>query len=736
MAISQAVKDLQNEAITRLVGLLPYKKEITFKAPTGSGKTYMMSDLMNRVLSQDKDVIFIVSTLSKGNLAEQNFKAFVRFTREFKNLKPFLISSESSGENALDIPLDFNVYVLARDLYKEKSKLKQGAFANFLYAQKGLSADLSHLGQKEIKKAKKIYLIKDECHIATSNLDELILDSKGKGYFEKVINLSATPNLSRGQHPDVQISEAEAVSAKLIKEAEFIEEDSIKLPEVLEKFKEVREAYKEAQIGINPCLIVQISNKDKANKADAEIKELRATLNREGFKDLKWLLIVEKDKDCDTNDFFRAKNLPVKRWKDYAKENTSSIDIIIFKMVISEGWDIPRACMLYQIRDSKSKQLDEQVIGRVRRNPCLLEFESLSPSVQELVSKAYIYGIKPKDEISISVKLKGEISSGLFENEVQKEFKIHTTRLKRVGEKLEFKPDEIIKAQSESVVSESIFTLYERLAKNTLLAKECEKYMGVNGGNLNEAVQRWFSFVYSFESLKKAYDELVGADNYEQTMEIENAQDSGLLSLQSVFSVSKDKIENSDEVEWIWQRLDKKDEFHFDSEAEKKWFITLYKLRKETNHKGESLVKILKLNNQNCYLLGKNFPYGSSVRFEYYLEGYHFSYPDFILKDWADRIHIFEVKSVNVSKNFSGDKIEYNDKIKALRKCYQATSKKLTEECERIKSTTKESVIKGYCFYLPILSGDKWQIECFENGDSKMIYDEKELQKKLKNFNL
>ena len=36
-------------------------------------------------------------------------------------------------------------------------------------------------------------------------------------------------------------------------------------------------------------------------------------------------------------------------------------------MVITEG-DIPRACMLYQVRDSKSKQMDEQVVGRVRRN--------------------------------------------------------------------------------------------------------------------------------------------------------------------------------------------------------------------------------------------------------------------------------------------------------------------------------------------------------------------------------
>lgn len=725
MAIPQIIKDLQNEAVTRLVGLLPYKKEITFKAPTGSGKTYMMSDLMNRVLSQDKDVIFIVSTLSKGNLAEQNFKAFMRFAKEFKHLKPFLISSESSGENALDIPLDFNVYVLSRDLYKEKSKLKQGAFANFLYAQKGLSADLSHF-TKEAKKAKKIYLIKDECHIATSNLDELILDSKGKGYFEKVINLSATPKLSRGQNPDVQISEAEAVSAKLIKKAEFIEEDSIKLPEVLEKFKEIREAYKEAQIGINPCLIVQISNKDKV---EAEIKELKATLNREGFKDLKWLLIVEKDKDCDTNDFFRAKNLPVKRWKTYAKENTSSIDIIIFKMVISEGWDIPRACMLYQIRDSKSKQLDEQVIGRVRRNPCLLDFESLSVSTQELVCKAYIYGIKPKDESSVSVRLKGEISSGLFENEVQKEFKIYTTKLKRVGEKLEFRADEIIKTQSKNVWdSESIFTLYEKLAKNELLAKECEKYVeeSFSEENLNESVQRWFSFAYAFESLKKAYNELVGADNYEQTMEIENAQDSGLLSLQSVFNVSDFK--SGDLKKWIWQKENNK-EFCFDSLAERKWLEILMDFSDiEVNNK--RLVKDIRINDEKIYLLGKNFPYGSSVRFEYYLEGYHFSYPDFILKDWADRIHIFEVKSVNVSKNFSGDKTEYNNKIFALKQCYKTASRLLAKECE--KANSKESAIRGYCLYLPILKENKWQIECFENGERNILHSIEDLQEKIK----
>lgn len=76
----------------------------------------------------------------------------------------------------------------------------------------------------------------------------------------------------------------------------------------------------------------------------------------------------------------------------------SGIDIIIFKLVISEGWDIPRACMLYQARNSRSKQLDEQVIGRVRRNPRLLDYETLSDEAKSLATTAWVWGIAPEDK--------------------------------------------------------------------------------------------------------------------------------------------------------------------------------------------------------------------------------------------------------------------------------------------------------------------------------------------------
>ena len=71
--------DLQNEAVARLVELTDTQDEITFKAPTVSGKTHMMDDMMNHILAKDHDVVFLVSSLSKGDLARQNYEKFKEY---------------------------------------------------------------------------------------------------------------------------------------------------------------------------------------------------------------------------------------------------------------------------------------------------------------------------------------------------------------------------------------------------------------------------------------------------------------------------------------------------------------------------------------------------------------------------------------------------------------------------------------------------------------------------------
>jgi type III restriction enzyme len=668
--MKQEAIDLQQNAVSSLVLLTSTQDEITFKAPTGSGKTYMMADMMNRILSQDKNVVFLVSTLSKGDLATQNYEKFQEYSAKgnFPELKPYLISSQIAGEERLFVPTDYNVYLLPRDLYKKGGRLMQGAMEGFLH---NITSGKMLGGQE-----KKVYLIKDECHIATNNLDSL----SGK-FFTKTYNLSATPKLSRGQHPDIEIKNETAVNAKLIKDIELIDDQDIQVTSAIEKFEEVKKDYRNL-LGVNPCLIIQISNKDKA---DAEIAEIKREFAKAEHTDLKWMLIVNNEKECDTNDTFKAKKLSVSKWKDYAKENSSTIDIIIFKMVITEGWDIPRACMLYQMRDSHSKQLDEQVMGRVRRNPRLLDFETLSEDAQKLAMTAWIWGIVPEDlRKSFGVKLWQDSET------ITDEIKIKTTRLKPLTKKASFNLATFLKEQPVIPAPSSIFSLWRDFVKSENSVREM-------GENYALTYAKWREFAENIESVASESSQYV--NDYEKSMEVvtdEKGQD-----VEVSFAPISHYTDNGNYVDiddWVWKRNDGKEKFAFDSEAERAWTSILKDLTKDDTADGNGRVgKRVTVGRQNpkagaldlfggkepelletkqVYLWGKNFVANSPIKFEYYLGALHSSYPDFVMKDSFNRVHIFEVKSVNISSEMVGgfDNNIYKTKLEELKKAYKQAS--------------------------------------------------------------
>ena len=679
------VIDLQNTAVTDLVEKIGYMDTVTFKAPTGSGKTYMMADLMNRVLSEDDNVIFLVSSLSKGDLAKQNYEKFVEYSdnHSFDNLKPYLITSETTGENRLHIPTDYNVYVLPRDLYKDKSKLKQGALPDFLRAVTIM---------KPLGLGKKIYVIKDECHIATSNLDSLVDD-----YFDRILNFSATPNAKKKQNPNVEIKEIDAVNVKLIKAVEYQNEDEnldleTELNIALDKFEEIKTKYIE-NLNMNPCMIIQISNKDKAEEETKIIKDLLSKR-----PDLKWMLIVDEDKDCDTNDVFKVKKVPVKKWKEYAKTNTATIDIIIFKMVITEGWDIPRACMLYQVRNSKSKQLDEQIIGRVRRNPCLLNYEKLSAEAKELVSTAYVWGLREKEEKSIKqVKLVGSTEN----NEVEKELKVKITKLKGITEVKSFDIADFLNNQKKRVNVDSIFTMHKKYVK----ASNEVRHLGYS---YVDSVSKWFKFVENIDAVNTEVKNIVC--DYSSNMELLTDDNGNPIEVSlPLLTYYTDNGNYRNISNWLWQRTDNDNEFSFDSEAEREWCAILLDLINEDAPIGNGrIIKAITVQEEDevvkKYLIGKNYLSNSMVKYEYYLNGIHSSYPDFIMKDFRNRIHLFETKCMNTVANSNIDDDEYEDKIKALQDAYKFASS-----------------LTGYYFYIPIKKNNDWVIYQYSNGNEEIL---------------
>lgn len=662
--------------------------QLTFRAPTGSGKTRMMAEFMNRIISLNPDVVFLVSTLSKGNLANQNYEEFQKciFSGVTPRLNPHLISSEAGEEERLFIPDGFNVYVLARDLYKAKARLKeQGVLHNFL---ERTTSNLFGSGSN-----KRIWLIRDECHQETKNLNDISPD-----FFEKIINLSATPNLKRGQSPDVFISDDAAVNAKLIKRVE-LGNDTETVEDAINKFEDIKVQYRNL-LGVNPCLIIQISTKDKAEQEWLHIKSI---LNDTKHQNLKWMLIVDKKEKCSTND--KVGKLRVDKWKEYAKMKESTIDIIIFKMVISEGWDIPRACMLYQVRDSHSDQLKEQVMGRVRRNPRLVDFEKLSPDAQELATTAWIWGTLPdKMQKSYPVKLYGNAT------DIPSAIRIKTTRLQSLTTRKGFNLNTFIASLPTPASSDNIFTLYAKLQKcGQDLQSMCDSYAGND-------VSKWFLFNQHLDSIKKEYDTFIC--DYKVSMEVTKDDDGHEIEVS--FPLSSLYVDNQhyqNIADWVWKRKDGNDKFSFDSETEREWAYQLQSVQNDIDTtptgphnpsagqlKTDGTIEPERISNESKFLWGKNFLMNSEIKFEYYLNGLHFSYPDFVLKDTFGRIHLFEVKSLNDTNQSHFDTQEYKTKMNALKACYLRCSE-LTE----------------HYFYLPLLMGDVWQIKRFHKGAEDTI---------------
>lgn len=693
----EEVKYIQDKAINEMLTCVFEEQidNITFKAPTGSGKTFMMARFMDKFLAQDHNVIFVVSSLSKCKLAQQNYTKFIEYREHgfVKNLNTYLINSETSGENSLFIPTDYNVYVLPRDLYKKNSKLKdQGAFKIFL---------------TELKRKKyQIILIKDECHIATSNLDDLLNDDeKGvRKYFSKVINISATPK----EKPDIELFEHDAINAKLIKSVEYrssnketytnFEVDSPQyglLEGALKEFLKLKKKYLE--LNINPCFIIQISNKDEGEEQFQVIKQL---LNSPVFSNLKWMSVAHEAKFNETNDDLMKGNK--ENWDKYVVQNESLIDIIIFKLKISEGWDIPRACMLFQIRDSKSKQLDEQVLGRIRRNPKLLQFEKLSQEHQDLVTKAYVWGIRPDDRknklVDVQLRDLSQYDNPLDTTLVQDEIKLKITKLKdelkEIDQKFDIESLLSNSDESSNLANKSIFDLYGDLIKsNNKIQNECWHYVENHSVEKASKYFDWFSFTSNIDLIQNKIRTTL--QSYESSIEI--VKDSNNNDVEVSFPENSVYLKNDFKLginNWIWINDDKYSEFSFDSEAEKEW---IYKLKEECKNKIKKINDIL--------LVGKNFLPNSEIRYQYYDNGMHYSYPDFVLKSKNDEIFIFEVKSLNKSSKLQIDDDQYRDKIQKLTEFYKHVSK----------------ILPTYHFCFPIKRGNDWTIHHSKNGDFEIL---------------
>jgi type III restriction enzyme len=363
-----AVSDLTSRFLS-LWKIKSRQLPLVFKAPTGSGKTYITA-LFVRGLnslpqwSEDKAFIWITFSDDLAMQSRDKFKEYFENTLEnnlltvqdinrgklFKNDVLFLnwqkIVSDKAESRTLRRP------------EKEEQRKESGKY--FEDVIDSTKAD-----------GREIILVIDEAHThVTTKLAQNIVD-----YIDPkiVLHVSATPDAkiianAAEYNSFVKLDRSQVVSEGLIKESIILQsEDDFKnignkdLDEVLlqlgmQKRICLADEFKRIGKDVNPLMLIQLPNDDKdLIDAGERTKEevVLAYLSKNGVPDSR-----------------------IARWFDGKKvnldgitANDSDIDFLLFKQAAGTGWDCPRASVLVMFREVKSNTFYTQTVGRILRMP-------------------------------------------------------------------------------------------------------------------------------------------------------------------------------------------------------------------------------------------------------------------------------------------------------------------------------------------------------------------------------
>ncbi|HHX68191.1 MAG TPA: DEAD/DEAH box helicase family protein [Gallicola sp.] len=406
--MSKILKDYQIRAIEEIQELFDIyikrdRKEIVFKAPTGSGKTFIVTKLLEKISleNEEEKIAFIWASIGKGDLHKQSYDSVKRELEGYPECKLLDESFVSSNTHINDKEILFvNWEKLIQknrgtDTWKN-SLMKDQEGRNFI-----------DLIEETKKQGIKICLIVDESHIGLSKdtsismfRDEIISPTV-------TIEMSATPKIKA----DVEVTLEEAIEEGMVKEQLIInkdislnsidgndDQDSMNI--VLEKAEKQRrlivDEYKKLNIEINPLVLVQVPNTVLGDDAIRVVREYleKHNITEDNGKLAIWL---------DGYKYFDSEKI---------KEKNNEIEYLIFKTVVDTGWDCPRSHMLVKFRDVHSNTSKIQTIGRILRTPEGKKYNN------KILDNGYIFTnmeyIDPRNEeyspnrtkdISVTVKL-------------------------------------------------------------------------------------------------------------------------------------------------------------------------------------------------------------------------------------------------------------------------------------------------------------------------------------------
>jgi type III restriction enzyme len=379
------LKDYQRQATENLhrkieTSLRSSENEVViFQAPTGSGKTVMVSELIRELVKNaGNERKFSFVWVSVRMLHEQSKEKLEKYYEDdqtiqcsyFENLEDRRI-----GENEI-------LFINWHSINKKD--------INIYVKENELDNNLNSIIRNTKDDGRTIVLIIDESHhtAGSEKSRELIEVISPKVTLE----VSATPHLeeSAAEKEKVRLTDVKAeemIKSEISVNPEFLDiklgtksSDEIVIEHALNKRTELAKMYKKEGSNINPLMLIQLP--DNKSGLVSKQEDVMKILDKKGVTEKNGKLAIWLSED-------KSDTLP------NIEKNDNEVEVLIFKQAIALGWDCPRASILVIFRESKSFTFTIQTIGRIMRMP-ELKYYSKEPEL----NRGFVFTNLPNIEIT------------------------------------------------------------------------------------------------------------------------------------------------------------------------------------------------------------------------------------------------------------------------------------------------------------------------------------------------
>lgn len=333
-------------------------KEMVLYAPTGSGKTVMVSKFIDDYLDENPNTVFLWLCPGAGDLHIQSKDSFEEVTSgiSFGDVYDYISEPDPRGQ----------VFFINWDKINRASNvvLREGE-------HKDLMSKVYTCHNDGID----IFMLIDEEHKYRDTANEYVNIINPK----HVLRISATP-ITAADHIET-VKDDEVISAGLIaanisinegvsaaiQENNNLDDDLLLLELADKKRQEIQKEYDRLGLKIRPLVLIQFPN-----GSEDWIKRVKDRLAEMGYPETSGLTTSWFSGDHPDN-------------PEEIKKLDGKYAFLLFKQAIATGWDCPRAKILVKLREGGTERFNVQTVGRIRRMPERKHYDIA------LIDNCYIY---------------------------------------------------------------------------------------------------------------------------------------------------------------------------------------------------------------------------------------------------------------------------------------------------------------------------------------------------------